>query len=175
MCAPTMGIYSTGKVAWVCSCDAFINNAFLICKHLVNGSSTPVYREVRQMSNFRFFPLSSVKTGVSLISMVSIDLELQQLCLLHPFPDVNFNREPSADQDFDSSLEMATALLNLFEWVQLHLIDLENEGTSLRQIEPTHEKIMKNVVYQCTEDVSQEVSNRMVDPTWKKDTTLFLN
>ena len=53
--APINGSYSKDKPGWVCSCDAFINNKFIICKYVVNCTSTPVvYREVPRMGNIPF-------------------------------------------------------------------------------------------------------------------------
>ena len=173
MCAPIIGIYATDKYRWVCSCAAFMNNEFLICKHLVNGSCIPIYRELRRMGTIPFLSFEFCENRrFPYINREYKLVTAAPLMVLSP-PTVNFNLDPSADQTFDSSIEMTTSVRNLLEWFQSHINDLEKDGTSPRQIELIHKNIMKNA-YEYREAVSREYSSRMAGPTWKKNTTLFL-
>lgn len=40
------GVYSVRRENWKCSCPAFLQSRFLMCKHLVSDSPLPEYREI---------------------------------------------------------------------------------------------------------------------------------
>lgn len=43
---PIRGTYEIDRVNWTCSCPAYLRNPFLLCKHLVQGTDLPAYRDL---------------------------------------------------------------------------------------------------------------------------------
>ena len=188
------GVYETDRDAWVCTCEAFRRNQFLLCKHLINGMERPSYRDIERFRRPPFLRIRRVDGR----RCPNIDNELHEYNQIGEEQEPLVNHETAAaaglvrdyipnhttqsdasptapvNDDAQRSLQLASRYQQILQNLSEHITALGHDSSNLRQLEHLQSSIISRVdTYLSNVDIENNARTRR--NTWSGNPdTLYL-
>lgn len=175
------GTYLTCKRQWHCTCSAFYQSRFLLCKHLVDGQAPLEYRDVVRS---RFAPFLSVKREYGrrhalFDGDILPEIDLEEKCVLHDSAEqtnidgLQLEDSLCSNVDMTSSIEANSKhIVDTAEWLIEYVQKLKQTEAGGKKVEYFHNNVMGHL-FKFKEDVEKNHATRTMPTTWGNRNTLY--